>query len=168
MAQGNEEKEKQMPAKTTTQKKTTAKKTVAKPAQKKKVAVKSITPKKAPACACTQRNMECPCKHQCHCHNHCKFGKIIKKIVVFFIIFALGFATAKTCCFNKYDKIFKPKFENGCLVIKCPKMLQMAPMMDINKDGCINREEFRNAKKFMKRNKRGMRPNPIEESKPEM
>lgn len=160
-----------MPAKTTTTKKTTSKKTVAKPVASKK----TVAPKKQ---AATQKPMEkhteCLCGHQCSCHHghcnkaHCKFGKFVKKLVIFFVIFALGFATAKSCCFNKHGKMFKPQFENGCLVIKCPKMMQMAPMMDINKDGCINREEFRNARKFLKGKKHHMRAEIKDTEKVEM
>ena len=144
--------------KKTATKKTVAKKSVSKPAVAKKTTVKKATKVVAPAvetypCGC---NAGCACgghcaEHSCCGKKKCSFGRFLKKLVVFLIIFALGFATAKMCCFNKSGKMGpRPEFENGCLVIKCPKMAERAEMMDTNKDGCINREEFRAARKMFK------------------
>lgn len=135
-------------------KKTVAKKTVSKPAAPKNVAAKKAPAKKVMSAPVVEMH-ECGCAHGCACHGHCcgkkkcSFGRFLKKLVVFLIIFALGFATAKLCCFDKRGKMsFRPEFENGCLVVKCPKMADKVAMMDINKDGCVNREEFRAARKM--------------------
>lgn len=143
-----------------------AEKSIKKPATKKTVAKKTVTKpaatKKAPAkkvvSAPVVEMHECGCAHGCACHGHCcgkkkcTFGRFLKKLVVFLIIFALGFATAKLCCFDKRGKMpFRPVFENGCLVVKCPKMADKVAAMDINHDGCVNREEFRAARKMNRR-----------------
>ncbi|MBQ2017735.1 MAG: hypothetical protein II208_04400 [Alphaproteobacteria bacterium] len=135
-------------------KKSTAKKTVAKPATAKKTAVKKVAP------APVVEMHECGCAHGCACHGHCghkkcTFGRFVKKLIIFLIIFAMGFATATFYPMKKYAKMPpRPEFENGCLVVKCKKMAEMVPMMDTNKDNCVNREEFRAARKMMHKNKR--------------
>ena len=138
-------------------KKTVAKKTVSKPAATKKNAAKKAPVKKVVSAPVAEM-YECGCAHGCACHGHCcdkkkcTFGRFLKKLVVFLIIFALGFATAKLCCFDKRGKMpFRPEFENGCLVVKCPKMAEKVAMMDVNHDGCVNREEFRAARKMNRR-----------------
>lgn len=138
--------------KKTSTKKTVAKKSVSKPAGTKKTATKKV------AAAPVIEMHECGCAHGCACHGHCcdkkkcSFGRFLKKIVIFLIIFVLGFATAKLCVFGDCgQKKFHPEFQNGCLVVKCPKMAEKVSMMDANKDGCINREEFRAARKMHKR-----------------
>ncbi len=143
--------------KKTATKKTVAKKTVSKPAATKKVAAKKAPAKKVVSAPVAEM-YECGCAHGCACHGHCcdkkkcTFGRFLKKLVVFLIIFALGFATAKLCCFDKRGKMpFRPEFENGCLVVKCPKMAEKVAMMDVNHDGCVNREEFRAARKMNRR-----------------
>ncbi|MBO5663050.1 MAG: hypothetical protein J6S12_04305 [Alphaproteobacteria bacterium] len=143
--------------KKTATKKTVAKKTVSKPAATKKTVAKKAPVKKVVSAPVAEM-YECGCAHGCACHGHCcdkkkcTFGRFLKKLVVFLIIFALGFATAKLCCFDKRGKMpFRPEFENGCLVVKCPKMAEKVAMMDVNHDGCVNREEFRAARKMNRR-----------------
>ncbi|MBR4891933.1 MAG: hypothetical protein IKZ34_01995 [Alphaproteobacteria bacterium] len=119
-------------------KKTVAKKTVAKPATKK-------TFKKVVATPAVEHS-HCCCEHKCACK--CHHSGIFKRIVLFVIIFALGFASAKMCCMHKKHKMMpRPEFENGCLVVKCPKMAEKVQMMDADKDGCVSVEEFKAAKK---------------------
>ena len=139
-------------AKKTTAKKTVAKKTAPKAAAKK--TIKKTTVVETPVvekhvCGCDKN---CACGGNCHCAHH-KHG-FFKKLILFLVIFALGFATAKMCCGGKKAFGPRPEFDNGCLVIKCPKMAQMAPMMDANHDGCIAKDEFRSFRKGMKNHKR--------------
>ena len=144
--------------KATTAKKTVAKKTVSKPAAAKKTAAKKAPAKKvvvAPVvekfpCGCDKG---CACGGECACaKKKCTFGRFLKKLVLVLIIFALGFASAKMCCNGKRGKMGpRPEFENGCLVVKCPKLAEMVPMMDTDANGCVSREEFKAARKAMKR-----------------
>lgn len=142
-------------AKTST-KKTVAKKTT-KPVANKKTVVKATKPAvdKKP-CGCDKN---CVCNGTCTEHKcGCKKGGFFKKLIVFLIIFALGFAAAKMCgC--KYNKMPRPQFDNGCLVVKNPEMMKKIPVMDADKDGCVTKEEFKAAKKAMKNQpkKRGRR-----------
>ena len=162
----------------------TTKKPVAKSAAAKKTVVKSApakkpVAKKAPAKkpvakvapAPVVEKFPCGCDHHCacggNCGNHgycgkkkCTFGRFLKKLIIVAIIFALGFACAKMCPFGKEGKRFpRPQFENGCMVVKCPKMAKMAEKMDVNHDGCVTVEEFKVAKKQMRKpGKRGPRP----------
>lgn len=160
--------------KATTAKKTVAKKTVSKPAAAKKTAAKKAPAKKvvvAPVvekfpCGCDKG---CACGGECACaKKKCTFGRFLKKLVLVLIIFALGFASAKMCCNGKRGKMGpRPEFENGCLVVKCPKLAEMVPMMDTDANGCVSREEFKAARKHMKRGPRPEMPAP-ETSAPEM
>lgn len=162
----------------------TTKKPVAKSAAAKKTVVKSApakkpVAKKAPAKkpvakvapAPVVEKFPCGCDHHCACggncgnHGHCgkkkcTFGRFLKKLIIVAIIFALGFACAKMCPFGKFGKRFpRPEFSNGCLVVKCPKMAEFATKMDTNSDGCVTVEEFKAAKKHMRKpGKRGPRP----------
>ncbi len=157
--------------KKTVAKKVTAKKTVSKPVATKKPVAKKAAPKKvAPvaekhACGCDSK---CACGGECACaKKKCTFGRFLKKLIVIFIIFALGFVAAKMCCCDGRGKFGpRPKFENGCLVVKCPKMAQMVPMMDVDNDGCVTRGEFKAAKKQMKHKNRPARRN--RPARPEM
>lgn len=142
--------------------KTAAKKTVAKKPAAKKTVVKKAPAKKTVAAKKVAPVVEmpapeikpCPCGGNCKCHK----GGFFKKFILILIIFALGFASAKLCCCGKkFGKMGpRPEFDNGCLVIKCPKLAKMAPMMDTDHNGCVTKEEFRTAKKHMK--KRPARP----------
>ena len=154
----------------------TTKKPVAKSAAAKKTVVKSApakkpVAKKAPAKkpvakvapAPVVEKFPCGCDHHCACggncgnHGHCgkkkcTFGRFLKKLIIVAIIFALGFACAKMCPFGKEGKRFpRPEFSNGCLVVKCPKMAEFATKMDTNSDGCVTVEEFKAAKKHMRK-----------------
>ena len=136
-------------AKTTKTTKTTAKKTVAKKTVAKS-AVKKTPVKKEVAPVVTEK-FPCGCDKGCACGGKCacRGGKFFKKLIVFLIIFALGFVAAKMCC-CKYNKMPRPQFDNGCLVVKCPEMAKKIPMMDADKNGCVTKEEFKAAKKAMK------------------
>jgi len=142
--------------KATTTKKTVAKKTVSKPATTKKTVAKKVvaTPvvEKFP-CGCDSCDKGCACGGECMCaKKKCTFGRFLKKLVLVLIIFALGFATAKMSCCDKRGKMGpRPEFENGCLVVKCPKLAEMVPMMDTDANGCVTREEFKAARKHLKR-----------------
>ena len=153
--------------KATTAKKPVAKKTVSKPAATKKPVAKKAPAKKvvvAPVvekspCGCDKG---CACGGECACaKKKCTFGRFLKKLVLVLIIFALGFASAKMCCNGKRGKMGpRPEFENGCLVVKCPKLAEMVPMMDTDANGCVSREEFKAARKHMKRGPRPEVPAP--------
>lgn len=154
-----------MPEKTkkTAAKKTAVKKVATKPAVKKTVAKKTPVKKvkevnvAAPVvemhpCGCDK---SCPCGGNCQCkHHHCGFWK---KFIVVLVFFALGFAAAKMLPCGKRGKMPKPEFDNGCLVVKCPKMAEMVPQIDLNSDGCIDKTEFRAFKKHMRAAKRAAR-----------
>ncbi len=154
---------------TKTVKKTTVKPATAKKAPAKKVAAKKPVAKKIVVDAPVMH--ECPCggncKHgaecKCGCHGGCKFGRVFKKIVIFLVIFALGFAAAKFCPCNKpcgMKRGPRVEFVEGCLdvaSVKCQKLLEALPAMDINQDGCITRDEFRAVKRKMHREIREMK-----------
>lgn len=165
--------------KTTTKKTTTAKKAVVKPVAAKKAAAKKAPVKKASVKKVTEvknvtapvaEKMACGCDKGCACagncadHAKCKCKKcgFFKKFIMVLIIFALGFAAAKMCCCKKGKFGPKPEFNNGCLVVKCPKMAELAHVWDVNHDGCVNKEEFKAGKKEMRRHKADM-PKPVEE-----
>ena len=100
----------------------------------------------------------CGCGADCHCGSACKcggskFGRFMRKLVLFVIIFALGFAAAKLCCCGPRHHGPRMHFVNGCLdvaSVKCPKLAEALPAMDINQDGCITRDEFRQVKRNMR------------------
>ena len=144
--------------KKTTAKKPVAKKTVAKPAVAKKPVAKKAPAKKPVAkkpvvtpIAPVVEPHACGCHHDgvCMCSKKkCTFGRFFKKLILIMIIFALGFVAAKMCNHHGPRRP-RPVFENGCLVVKCPKLAERAPMMDADGDGCITRAEFKAAKKQM-------------------
>ncbi len=155
--------------KKTTVKKPVAKKTVSKPAATKKAPAKKAPVKKAVATTVVEKypcgcDKGCACGGNCGEHGHCAkkkctFGRFLKKLILVLIIFALGFAAAKMCCCDKRGKMApRPKFENGCLVVKNPKMAEMIPMMDTDANGCVTREEFKAARKHHKRTPRPEMP----------
>lgn len=140
----------------------------------KKSSVKKATARK-PAAKATVKKVEktvetysCGCHRDCACggncadHVHCKCckGKFFKKLVLFLIVFAMGFATAKLCCCHKRSKFMpRPEFDNGCLVVKCPKMAEKVAFMDKNGDGCVDEAEFKMAKKHNRKfDKHGPKP----------
>ena len=153
--------------KKTTAKKTVAKKPVAKTTATKKAAVKKAPVKKVAAAPVVEKfpcgcDKGCACGGECGCaKKKCTFGRFLKKLILVLIIFALGFASAKMCCNGKRGKMGpRPEFENGCLVVKCPKLAEKVPMMDTDANGCVTREEFRAARKAMKRGPQPEAPAP--------
>ncbi|MBO4625876.1 MAG: hypothetical protein J5679_01195 [Alphaproteobacteria bacterium] len=112
-------------------------KKVVKPAAAVKPAVKEI-PLPDPYCHCTKRKRNCILT--------CVFtGSLILDIVIGHLFFC--------DCWKKHNA---PHFEftNGCLnveSIKCPKMLEQLPAIDVNNDGCITHEELDASKKAMHR-----------------
>lgn len=174
-----------MPAKTvkTTKRPTAAKKTTVKKTTAKKPTVK-VTPAAAQTCVCGEKcacgatckcgtncacGAKCVCGDKCACHRGgCKFCRVVKKLIVFLVIFALGFAAAQLCCCGKKGPKFMQRgprvhFVNGCVdmaAVKCPKLAESLANMDINGDGCITREEYRAVKKKMRREIREM---PVQE-----
>lgn len=129
----------QKPIKKAPAKKAPAKKIVAKPAV-------TAAPVAAAPAACPQ---SCGCG--CKCGG---FGRFLKKLIVFLVIFALGFVAAKFCDHGKeFRRGMHPEFVNGCLdvtKIKCPEMAAKVAAMDTDANGCVTREEFRAAKKAMR------------------
>ena len=124
-----------------------AKKTVA----KKTVAKKAIAPELKPVIIAAPETHECGCGNNCPCG--CKCGcrgvRFFKKFVVILIVFALGFVAAKMCCGGP-----RPTFVNGCMdvaSVKCPKLQNALPMMDMDNDGCITKAEFKAFKHQMRR-----------------
>lgn len=140
-------------------------KTVAKAATKKteikptkKATAKKIAPKAKMTAPVMSGVHECACNHDCKCHKcngGCTFWRVMKKILIFIIIFAMGFAAAKFCPCNKH-RMPMPQvdFVNGCVdakSIKCPKLVAELPILDADKDGCVTRDEFKAVKKEMRR-----------------
>lgn len=120
--------------------------------QTPKKSVKKTTKTIAPVA----EHAHCCCEHKCACK--CHHSGFWKKLVLIVIFFALGFASAKLCCCkNVYKKMPHPEFENGCLVVKCPKLEKMVPMMDADKNGCVTVEEFKTAKKHTPHRNRKMK-----------
>lgn len=180
-----------MPTKTTkksTTKATTAKKPVAKKvAQTKKEKVTKSAAKSAPK-AVKATNVatpymepvhDCKCGANCHCGNNCncganckcrgsKFGRFVKKLIIALILLALGFAAAKICCCDKGMRGPRVVFaDNGCMVeesVKCPKLLELLPAMDINQDGCITRDEYREIKHQIREQARDVADESVETS----
>ncbi len=157
------------PVKKTTAKTTT---TAKKPAVKKTVAAKKTAAKKTVKQATAPQVNEsivvsemptCKCGANCNCGPDCKctrggsrFGRFMIKLIMVLIIFALGFGAAKLL---DCDEFRGPRvdFDNGCLdvaSVKCPQLQMALPVMDINQDGCITREEYRAVKAEMHRQMR--------------
>ena len=118
----------------------------------KKPVVKKVAPVAVVEPVAEVHTCGCGCGHDCKCGGACKCkkGGFFKKFILFLIIFALGFVAAKMCCYKPGKMMPKPEFENGCLVVKCPKLAEMAPKIDTNADGCISVEEFKQFKKSEK------------------
>ncbi len=138
----------------------TTKKAAVKPVAKKTTVKKSV--KRVAAKPVMPEMNACACGHDCKCHaRRCTFGRVVKKIVIFAIIFALGFAAAKFCPCGKKPCFRGPRvnFVEGCLdasSVKCPKLVEALPAMDINGDGCITHDEFHAVKREMRREIREM------------
>ena len=119
-------------------------------------------------CACGKNckcGANCACGAKCPCMRRGGFGRFVKKLLVLAIVFVLGFVTAKMVSEHRpnFKKAFggpRVHFVNGCLdkeSVKCPKLAEALPAMDINGDGCITREEYRAVKKRMRREIRDMK-----------
>lgn len=148
-------------AKTTAAKKTTTKKSVAakKPIAKKTVkkAVpeikETVVAPEMPACPCGAgckcgAGENCACDAECKCARRGGFGRFMLNLIMILIVFALGFGAAKLLDCRDFRGV-RPEFKDGCLVeetVKCPQMQQMLPMMDVDGNGCISHDEYRNAK----------------------
>ena len=156
-------------------KKTTAKKTVTtKKTTTKKAAVKKAAPQVTKPDATAKKQVatepvveahapQCPCGPECKCGGDCKcarrgsrFGRFVIKLIVVLIIFALGFAAAKLV---DNGRAFGPRveFDDGCLVVssvKCPQLQALVPVMDMDQDRCISREEFRTVTAELRRQMR--------------
>ncbi|MCM1294271.1 MAG: hypothetical protein NC311_01780 [Muribaculaceae bacterium] len=161
-----------MPTKTTkkaTVKTTTVKKPVAKKAATKKVVKTSTKPAATKAPKATA--MVAPAAHECHCGPNCqcvsackcsgrKFARIIKKLIIALILLAIGFVAGSQLAGHRGPRGPRIEFApNGCMIeesVKCPKLIEALPAMDINQDGCITREEFRAVKQQMRREVREM------------
>lgn len=154
-------------------KKAPAKKVVAKKAVAKKVAApKTVKPvvKAAPA-AEIKAVMEAPvttsapsCKCCCRNGGLCTF---IRKLIVFFVIFALGFAAAKFVYFDgrRFHMIkhhsYQEMFFNGCLdttKLPNPEMAEKIKAADVNGDNCITADEFRAGRDAARQEVRGEMP----------
>lgn len=161
-----------MPTKTT--KKSTVKATPAKKPAAKKVATKKVVKtsvKPATVKAVKAPEMMAPATHECHCGPNCqcvkackcrggKFARIIKKLIIALILLAIGFVAGSHLAGHRGPRGPRIEFaSNGCMVeesVKCPKLIEALPAMDINQDGCITREEFRAVKQQMRREVREM------------
>jgi hypothetical protein len=140
-----------MPAKKTT--KTTKKaavKAVKKPAVK---AVKKVAVKAAPV-----KEPKCECGENCHCHHHGR-THLVKHILVWAIIFALGMLCGKMVCCHapKHMSTMQPVFVNGCLdmtSISCPKVQEKLATADVDANDCISVEEFKAVKKEVRKEMR--------------
>ncbi|MDR1338069.1 MAG: hypothetical protein LBJ73_03510 [Rickettsiales bacterium] len=158
------------PVKKTIAKKAPAAKPVVKPAVKKapvkKIAAKKTAPVKtapiaaektattAPIAASCAQGCECGCGDgkKCHCGGA---GRFVKKLIIFAIIFALGFAAAKFCTMRHHHgfKGFhgpRVEFVNGCVdvtKISCPETAEKIAAADANGDGCVTKEELKSARK---------------------
>lgn len=119
----------------------------------KKPVKKTTTKKVAPVAAAPVAPVTCNCG--CGCRGG--FGRFLKKLIVFLVIFALGFVAGKLCDHAKRMHKMMPKFDNGCMVtskIKCPEMLARVAALDVDANGCITKEEFRAGKKEFFRGKK--------------
>ena len=114
-----------------------------------------------------EHKCECGRDCSCGCHRH-GTAHIIKHIIVWAIIFALGLACGKMMnCGHHGKKMYRqmhPVFTDGCLdmaSIDCPKMAEEIVAADVNADNCISIEEFKAWKKAnkpdMRNGQRGIR-----------
>jgi hypothetical protein len=103
----------------------------------------------------------------CTCGCGCRggFWHFMKKLLVFLIIFALGWCACKFICCGCKHKGFggaKPEFVDGCMDVNrdISRMNEMALKhieglrnMDADVNGCITPEEFKAARKQMWKNR---------------
>jgi hypothetical protein len=117
------------------------KKTNKKPAMKRPMAARPAPVAAAPM----------PCN--CGCR-----GGFWKKLIMFIIVFALGFAACHFLCCCKKDfggkHMRKDMFVEGCLdlsKIERPEMLEKITAADTDADGCITKAELKAQWKEMRR-----------------
>lgn len=149
--------------------------TAAKKAPVKKIAVKAA-PKKAPAKKivvaqpAAAKPVEAACSMSCGvCGCRCGLGRFIKKLLVFFVIFALGFTTCHYLCSRGHRMgmhkmgpvngmgMNRPDiFTDGCLDMNKIKdgefaehIVKITANADADKNGCVSVEEFQNADRTM-------------------
>lgn len=154
---------KKAPAKKTVAKKTVAQKTAAKKPVAKRPAVRTaqsadvnVTKQAAPVVediTTSQATHLCACGEHCQCGDGCRcarggsrFGRFVIKLIVALIIFALGWAAAQLVNDGRGFRGPRVDFDDGCLVVssvKCPQLQALLPVMDMDQDGCITRQEFR-------------------------
>ena len=137
-----------MPTKTT---KKTATKPVAKKAPAKKAVKKVVAP--APVIK-PAANVEIPLPSAyCHCTKR-KRNTILTCVSTSCLLIGFLISHFFFCCNCVHHKRMPElQFVNGCVdtqSIKCPKMLQDLPMIDVDHDGCVTRDELRAAKKNMR------------------
>lgn len=140
-------------AKKTTVKKVATKKPVSKTAKKAAPVMDAAAIAPAPEMVARPVDTKCPCGDGCKCGNECKcarggskFVRFMMKLIFALIIFALGFAAARLVDDGRDFRGPRVDFDNGCLVVssvKCPQLQALLPVMDMDQDGCITREEFR-------------------------
>lgn len=143
-------------------------------AVKKPVAKKASAPAPKMVAAPVMEQHACGCGADCHCCGGCKcggskFGRFMRKLIVFLIIFAMGFAAAKLCCNKHHPRGPRMHYVNGCLdvaSVKCPKLMEALPAMDINQDGCITRDEFRAVQRQMRAEIREIQVEEVETDAP--
>ncbi len=131
--------------------------------------VKKTTVRRAPAKPVAVAPVETPCACACGCRCGGGFGRFLKKLLVFLVIFALGFAACKFICCGCAHKGFgmhRPEFVNGCMDIQkditrmnemAVKHMEKLRTMDADTNGCITAEEYKAVKKSWKGEKRDRR-----------
>ncbi|MCL2538063.1 MAG: hypothetical protein FWE52_01115 [Alphaproteobacteria bacterium] len=82
----------------------------------------------------------------CACDSGCKCKSWFWKIVLWIVIFAIGFCAGKMCCMK--HMMWKKQFTfdaNGCLDVSKlrGKMAAKIAAADLNNDGCITKVELK-------------------------
>lgn len=122
-----------------------------------KTTTKKVTVKKnVPVKSTPVRESKCACGGKCNCHYH-GAAHLIKHIIVWAIIFALGMVCGKMMCGchhgMKHTPKMNPVFENGCLKVDsvgCPMMREKLMAADMDGNECISLEEYKAVKKGMR------------------
>lgn len=123
----------------------------------KKAAIKKDSVKPAPV---MEHKCECGENCKCHCHGG---AHLVKHIIVWAIIFALGMVCGKMIYGGHGPKHQVPKthpvFVNGCLdmaSVKTPMMKEKLAKADVDGNGCVSIEEYKAVRKEMKPAPKGM------------
>ena len=158
--------------------KTPAQKSAIKKSPVKKAAVKKVA--KVQSVVKEEPKVSTPVENTCACAVPCcgcsNFGAFVKKLIVFFVIFALGFATCRYMCSHGYRMgMHKMRpgmnhvemFTDGCLdmnKIKDPEfaehVMKVTANADTDNNGCVSIEEFKNAARDGMRKMDGKGPMP--------